>query len=146
MTRRRSAFVFAAFAFVAGVLAGGVLSPRVEGRAQATPRVFELRTYTTHEGKLEALHARFRNHTMRLFERHGMTNVAYWSPQDPPLAASTLIYILAHTSREAAAKSWDAFRKDPEWQKARAESEAAGPIVSRVESVFMDATAYSPMK
>jgi hypothetical protein len=109
-------------------------------------RVFELRTYTTHDGKLPDLHKRFRDHTMGFFTKHGMTNVGYWVPADAPASQNTLIYLLAHSSREAAKKSWDDFRADPGWQKARKESEAAGPIVSKVESVFLTPTDYSQMK
>lgn len=133
--------------FTAGyVLGSGVAATRAEASSSAAERVFEMRTYTTHEGKLEALGARFRNHTTRLFERHGMTNVGYWVPEDAPLRENTLIYILAHASRETAQKSWEAFGNDAEWQKAKAESEAGGKIVSKVESVFMRATDYSPIK
>lgn len=114
--------------------------------ADPPQRVFEIRTYTTPEGKLDALNKRFREHTMEIFERHGMVNIGYWMPQDPPLAGHTLIYILAHKSREAAKRSWDEFGKDPEWQKVRADSEANGPIVTKVESVFVEATDYSPLK
>ena len=134
-----------ALALVAGLFLGVFLSALVSGSAKET-RVFEVRTYTTHEGRLEALHARFRTHTMRLFEKHGMTNVAYWTPDDPTLAGSTLVYVLAHPSREAARRSWEAFRQDPEWIRVKAESEAGGPIVSRVESVFGNATDYSPVR
>jgi len=109
-------------------------------------RVFELRTYTAEEGKLEALHARFRNHTLKLFEKHGMTNIGYWKPSDEPLSKSTLIYVLAHSSREAAKKSWDAFRSDPAWKKVQAESEANGKLVKKVDFVFMDPADYSPLK
>jgi hypothetical protein len=116
------------------------------GRAQSNARVFELRTYTCNEGKLEALQKRFREHTTRLFEKHGMTNIGYWVPQDPPRSQNTLVYLLAHPSREAAKKNWDEFRNDPEWQKVQTESELNGKIVSKVESVFLDATDYSPMK
>jgi hypothetical protein len=108
--------------------------------------VFELRTYTSPEGKLPDLQARFRNHTMRIFEKHGMKNVGYWTPQDAPLSQNTLIYIISHQSREAAKKNWDEFRNDPEWQKVSKESEANGRIVSKVESVFMDPTDFSPIK
>jgi hypothetical protein len=108
--------------------------------------VYELRTYTANEGKLDALHARFRNHTLRIFARHGMVNVAYWRPTDDPLKANTLIYVLRHASREAADKSWAAFRKDPEWLKAKADSEKDGLLVKSVASVFLEATDYSPMK
>jgi hypothetical protein len=119
---------------------------RVSTVEAQSKRVFEIRTYTAHEGRLEALHARFRNHTTKLFEKHGMTNIGYWQPSDAPLAKDTLIYIVAHPSREAAKKAWDAFRSDPVWQKVRAESEAGGPIVKKVESVFLEATDYSPLK
>jgi NIPSNAP len=116
------------------------------GHAQSDRRVFEIRTYTTHDGRLDALNARFRNHTTRLFGRHGMTNVGYWTPAEGPLAGNTLIYILAFPDLEAAKKSWDGFRSDPEWKKIRAESEANGPIVSKIESVFLQPTDYSPVK
>ena len=109
----------------------------------AENRVFELRTYYTHEGKLENLLARFRDHTTKLFEKHGMTNVGYWIPKDKP---NTLIYLLGHKSPEAAKASWDAFRKDPVWLKARDASEASGKIVQKVESVYMDPTDFSKMK
>jgi len=111
--------------------------------AQEHGRVFELRTYTCYEGKLPDLLARFRNHTMRIFEKHGMTNIAYWVPLHHQ---NTLIYIIAHASREAAKKNWDEFRNDPEWQKVQKDSEANGKIVSKVDSVFMDPTDFSPMK
>ena len=125
-------------AFVAGQSAG-------EEKAMNT-RVYELRTYTTHEGRLDALHQRFRNHTIKLFEKHGMKNGMYWVPTDEKLSKNTLIYVVSHESREAAQKSWDAFRADPEWQKVRAESEKDGPIVAKVESVYMTLTDYSPVK
>jgi hypothetical protein len=109
-------------------------------------RVFEIRTYTTAEGKLQDLHRRFREHTLKLFEKHGMVNIAYWTPQDPKLASNTLIYVLAHNSRQAAADNWAAFSNDPEWQRVRAASEANGKIVIKVESSFVQATDFSPMK
>ena len=107
-------------------------------------RCFELRTYTPMPGKLEALNARFRDHTTALFKKHGMENVAYWISTDGP--TNKLIYVLAHKSREAATQSWNAFRNDPDWQKAQRDSEASGRLVERVESVFLAATDYSPMK
>ena len=85
----------------------------------AEDRVFEMRTYYTHEGKLPDLLARFKNHTVKLFEKHGMTNIGYWVPLDEPKSKNTLVYILAYPSRDAAKKAWDAFRVDPEWIKAR---------------------------
>lgn len=109
----------------------------------AENRVFEMRTYYTLEGKLPNLLARFRDHTIKLFEKHGMTNVGYWVPKDKP---NTLIYVLAHKSQEAAKASWDGFRKDPDWIKARDASEASGKIVEKVESVFMDPTDFSKIK
>ena len=130
--------------FLTGLCTGATVPPVLSGAADR--RVYELRTYTTHDGKLDALHARFRNHTMRLFERHGMTNVAYWTPQDPELGGRTLVYLLAHASRDAATRSWEAFRNDPEWIRVKTESEAPGAIVSRLESVFGTPTDYCPLK
>jgi hypothetical protein len=109
-------------------------------------RVFELRTYHALPGRLPALQARFRDHTTKLFEQHGMTNIGYWTPQDAPVSENTLIYILAHASRDAAKKSWDDFRNDPEWQRVAKASEADGKIVEKVDSVFMDPTDYSAIK
>jgi len=114
--------------------------------AQQATRVFEIRTYTCNEGKLPDLLARFRNHTVQIFEKHGMTSIGYWVPQDAPGSQNTLIYILAHPSREAAKKNWAAFQNDPEWQKVQKESEANGKIVSNVVSVFMEATDFSAIK
>jgi hypothetical protein len=122
------------------------MSASADVSSAATEQVFEIRTYTAAEGKLAELNARFRNHTMKLFERHGMKNVAYWIPQDGPRSSNTLVYVLAHQSRQAADKSWEAFLRDPEWQKVKAESEAKGSLVKKVESVFLVATDYSPMK
>ena len=132
-----------AVAFGAGFLVRDLV-PAVE--AQTGPRVYELRTYTANEGKLDALHARFRDHTLRLFEKHGMENVAYFAPSDDPLAGNTLVYLLAHDSREAAAASWAAFGADPEWIAARDASQVGGTLVAGIESVYMTATDYSPMR
>lgn len=112
----------------------------------ATERVYELRTYVTNPGKLDALLARFRDHTCRLFEKHGMENIGYWVPLAKEDGAdTTLIYLLAHKSREAAKASFAAFGKDPEWQAARQASEAGGKILARApESVFLEPTDYSP--
>lgn len=109
----------------------------------AENRIFELRTYTAVDGKLENLLARFRNHTVKLFEKHGMENIGYWVPKDTP---NTLVYVLAYKSREAATAAWDNFRKDPEWVKARTESEANGKIVEKVVGVFMDPADFSKTK
>ena len=114
--------------------------------AQSAGKVFEMRTYTAPDGKLPELQARFRDHTMRIFQKHGMTNVGYWVPQDAPAKDNTLIYIISHASRDAAKKSWADFAADPEWKKVSAESQVNGRIVAGVVSVYMDATDYSPIK
>ncbi len=111
--------------------------------AQGKIRVFEMRKYYTHPGRLDALNKRFREHTNKLFVKHGMELVGYWTPKDQP---DVLIYILAYPSKDAAEASWKAFRDDPEWKKAAAESEKDGKIVAKVESTFMDPTDYSPIK
>jgi hypothetical protein len=117
----------------------------------AGPRVFELRTYTAAPGRLVALHARFREHTVKLFAKHGMQNIGYWTPMpDQKGADNTLIYLLAHQSREAARESFAAFGRDPEWLAARKASEekAGGSLTvpGGVKSVFLQATDYSPMR
>ena len=132
--------------FAAGFGVRGVVGGEV-AHAQAATRVFEMRTYTAAPGKLAALHGRFRDHTLRLFEKHGMQNVGYWVPIDPPNSENTLTYIIAHKDREAAKASWAAFGADPEWQKVRKESMADGvSLTTKVESVFLNPTDYSPMK
>jgi len=106
--------------------------------------VYELRIYHAFEGKLDDLLRRFREHTMKLFEKHGIRNVAYWTPTDEPLKGKTLVYILAHPSREAATSNWQAFRDDPEWQSVRDKSEANGKLVEKIDSTFMVMTDFSP--
>jgi NIPSNAP len=137
----------AAGLLVAGFAAGRATSPAVVAAApQAPGRVFELRTYTATEGKLANVNARFRDHTRRIFDKHHMTSIGYWTPSDAPLSDSTLIYIIAHPSRDEAKKNWAEFSADPEWQKVKAESEAAGRIVAKAESVFLTPTDYSAIK
>ncbi len=114
--------------------------------AAAKTQVYELRTYIAAPGKLADLNARFRNHTVKIFEKHGMKNVVYGVPMDAPASSNTLIYLLQHDSREAAKASWDKFRQDPEWLKARTESEKNGKLTDKVESVFLEPTDFSPMK
>ncbi len=141
-------FVMAAAAtaiFVAGFSLGSV-RPSGIAHAQAGTHVYELRTYTAPEGKLGELNTRFRNHTIRIFNKHGMKSVLYMTPQDAPDSQNTLIYVLEHPSREAAKKAWADFQADPEWQKVFTESQVNGRIVSKVVSVFGDPTDYSPMK
>ncbi len=118
-----------------------------ESVAQAQgERIFEMRTYTALPGRLDALNARFRDHTTRIFEKHGMTNVGYWTPQEAPLAENTLVYILAHDSRDAGQASWDAFRADPEWAQVSEESQRDGRIVESVDVLWLEATDYSKIK
>jgi hypothetical protein len=114
--------------------------------ALAENRVYELRTYTAADGKLEALKARFRDHTIAIFKKHGIESIGYWVPQDGDRSKNTLIYIVAHPSREAATKNWADFQADPEWKKVAAESEANGKLVLKVDSVFMDPTEFSKLK
>jgi hypothetical protein len=117
------------------------------GLAAAENRVFELRVYTANEGKLEALKARFRDHTTAIFKKHHMEVVGYWTPQSSdPKSKDTLIYILAHPSREAADKNWKEFQADVEWQKVKTETEKEGALAKKVDSTFMDPTSFSPMK
>src|SRR5436305_2373295 len=127
----------------AGV-AGFAVANKNEGKAEG--RVFEMRTYYANPGKMEALHARFRDHTCKLFEKHGITLIGFWSPIDKEKSEEVLVYILAYPSKEAADKSWKAFREDPDWIKAKAESEKDGPLVKKVESVFLTPTDYSKLK
>jgi len=138
--------VVPALALIAIGFAAGSWHGASVAHAQNAGRVFELRTYTAPDGKLPELQARFRNHTMRIFEKHGIKNVGYWVPQDAPTKDNTLIYIISHESREAAKKNWSAFGADPEWQKVAKESQANGRILQGLVSVYMDPTDYSPMK
>ena len=141
----RLLFPVSLIVFGLGPIAGDIIQFTGVAEAQASNRVFELRTYTAFPGRLDELHARFAEHTAALLERHGMTNIGYFSPQDSPLSENTLIYILAHDSRAAAEESWAAFREDSEWQRVFEESRRDGPLVENVVSVFMDPTHYSQM-
>jgi hypothetical protein len=117
-----------------------------KGEKAVEMRVFEMRTYYAASGKMNALHARFRDHTCKLFEKHGMTLIGFWSPTDPKEAEEKMIYILAFPSREAADKSWKAFVDDPVWKAAKDASEKDGKLVEKVERVFLNPTDYSPIK
>ena len=108
--------------------------------------VYELRLYHVKEGKMDALKARFGEHTDAIFRRHNMKSVGYWSPEDAPDSQSLLIYILEHRSRAEAEKNWAAFQADPEWQKVKAESEANGPLVDHIDHYFMDPTSFSMLR
>lgn len=114
--------------------------------AELGARVYELRTYHCNPGKLDDLHARFRVHTNYLFVRHGMTLIGYWTPADGDTADNTLVYLIAHESRDAARKSWAAFSADPDWKKAAAASEENGSLLTGIESTFLNPTDYSPLR
>lgn len=120
--------------------------PEAEGGKNVNTRVFEMRTYYAHPGKMAALHARFRDHTVKLFEKHGMTNIGYWSPIDATQSEEKMVYILAYPSKAAADKAWNDFRNDPAWKKAREASEVNGPLVAKVESVYLNPTDYSKIQ
>jgi hypothetical protein len=123
-----------------------VITTKADEKPAADGRVFEMRTYYANPGKMQALHARFRDHTCKLFEKHGITLVGFWSPIDKEKSEEVLVYILAYPSKEAADKSWKAFREDADWIKAKAESEKDGGLVKKVESVFLKGTDYSKIK
>ena len=118
-----------------------------KGEKKVDNRIFELRTYTAAPGKMDALNARFRDHTNKLFEKHGMTIIGFWMPAKQKEGEEKLIYILAYPSKESAEKSWKAFRDDPDWKKVVAETEKNGRLLSKPpESVYMNPTDYSPLK
>ena len=125
----------------AGLLAADEKEPDAAAQRDS---VFELRVYHCYEGRLPDLLRRFREHTTKIFERHGMKNIAYWTPMDEPQKSNTLVYILEHPSREAATANWKAFSADPEWQSVQKASEANGKIVEKVDSTFLVLTDFSP--
>lgn len=134
--------------FLAALLPALLLMPlaALADEHEGGERVFEMRIYTAAEGKLPELMARFRNHTNYLFVKHGMDLIGYWTPTEGDEAANTLVYILAHDSREAAKKSWSAFGTDPEWKKAAAKSREDGRLVAKVENQWLKATDFSPLQ
>ena len=109
-------------------------------------RVFEMRKYYALPGRLDALNARFRNHTTKLFEKHGMENIGYWMPTEGAEAGRVLVYLLAYPSREGKDAAWKGFRDDPEWKRVREASEKDGKIVEKIESTILSATDYSAIK
>jgi NIPSNAP len=141
--KRRTVLKALPFAGLLPAAAAEALLPGASRAAEGGAAVFELREYTTYEGKLGDLLKRFHEHTIGLFERHGMKNVAYWTPTDEPLKGKTLIYILKHPSREAATANWKAFEDDPEWKRVRAKTEESGKIVEKVVVTFMELTDFS---
>ena len=139
--------LLAGFGLVLTLAAGTLVAEPAADPAAGGGRVFELRTYTASPGKLDALSARFRDHTIALFKKHGMKVVGFWEPLDKQAGAGEkLVYILAHQSRTAAEASWKAFRDDPEWVKVKADSEKSGPLTTKIESVYLAGTDYSPLK
>jgi hypothetical protein len=138
--------VLGSIAFLIVVCLVGLHNHETRGGKKVSNRVFEMRTYYVHPGKMKALHARFRDHTCKIFEKHGMTMIGFWEPTDPAEAAKKMVYILAFASKEDGARKWAAFRDDPEWQKAKADSEKDGPLVAKVESVYLNPTDYSTIK
>ena len=117
-----------------------------KGAQKAAPRVFELRTYTVPEGKMDALHARFRDITNKYFEKHGITVVGFWNPTDPKEAKAKLVYLLAHPNKEAAEKNWKALGEDADFRVAFAATERDGKLVEKVESVYLKPAGYSPIQ
>ncbi len=147
MTR---SIAFVALATLAAAVCVGPMLLAADDKSAASPgqtRVFEMRTYYTHEGRLPALNKRFREHTTELFKKHGIENIGYWTPVNEKDGKNDkLVYLLAYPSLEAREASWKAFGSDPEWKKAQAESELDGKIVKKVESVFLNPTDYSAIK
>ena len=140
-------------ALVAALLSGGAVLVRAQQETPVSPsiakdtRLFEMRTYYAAPGKFEALHSRFRDHTNRLFRKHGMTLIGYWVPTEKAKGAdNTLVYILAYPNKEVREKAWAGFAKDPEWTQAKTASEVNGKLVDKVDVLFLNATDYSPIK
>src|SRR5882672_7261699 len=118
----------------------------VNGDEKVDTRVFELRTYTAAPGKIDALRVRFRDHAIKLFEKHHMTVIGFWRPTDEQQAKRQLVYLLAFPSQEAGAESWKDFQADPEWKTVKEASEKDGPLVEKIDSVYLKPTDYSPLK
>lgn len=136
-------FTVALVALAAGIGIGLSAAP---AKGAEAGMVYELRKYYVNEGKAEDLHKRFREHTMALFEKHGMKNIGYWVPAEPKDGDPALVYIVAHASREQANANWKGFASDPEWQAVQKASEANGKIVAKVESQYLNPTDYSQLK
>ena len=117
-----------------------------KGARKKASRVFELRTYTVPEGKMDALHARFRDITCKYFEKYGITVIGFWSPTDPKEVKTKLVYLLAHPNKEAAEKHWKALAADADFRAAFAATEKDGKLVEKVESVYLDPADYSPIR
>ena len=118
----------------------------LQTQAAEDTRCFEMRVYHAANGKLDALNARFRDHTLKLFEKHGLKVEGFWKPLDKDAAEETLVYLLSFPSQAAADKAWKEFREDPDWVKVKAESEKDGTLVTKVDSVYLTPTDYAPPK
>jgi hypothetical protein len=128
-------------------LACAVVAARADkGDKKVDTRFFELRIYHVAPGKMEALQASFRDHTNKLFDKHGMTIIGFWTPDNADEADKKLIYILAYPSKEAREKSWKAFREDPDWLAVKSASEKDGKLVEKVEEIYLNPTDFSPIK
>jgi len=136
--------------YLLGILCGAALMLAIvrlpASSPQPTHHVYELRLYHVEEGKMDALKARFGDHTDAIFKRHNMKSIGYWSPEDAPDSQNLFVYILEHPSRQEAEKNWAAFQADPEWQKVKKESEADGPLVDHIDRYFMDPTSFSALQ
>jgi hypothetical protein len=134
--------------YLLSILCGVALVSAFTTLGQSTPsqHVYELRMYHVNEGKMDALVARFRDHTDTLFKKHNMKSIGYWKPEDAPNSQNLFIYILEHPSRQEAEKNWAEFQADPEWKKVKAESEMQGPLVDHIDRYFMDPTSFSALK
>ncbi len=139
MLKETHGIILLAAAFFCSPIAGLDIA-----RAEEKTRVFEIRTYYANEAKLDALLARFRDHTVALFKKHGITNIGYWVPADNK--ENKLVYMLAYSSREARGKAWKAFLADPNWQKVYKESTKDGRLVSRIVNDFLTGTDFSQIK
>ena len=134
-----------AVVFGLGTVAG-ICMDYAQAAPAEKPQLYELRTYTTHDGKLDDLHARFSDHTNRLFVKHGMTLIGYWTLASGDEKDNTLVYIIAHEDADAAKASWRAFGSDEEWKKAAADSQRDGPMLTNVKSQYLIPTDYSPLR
>ena len=136
--------------YLLAILCGAALMLAIVRLPASSPQpphhAYELRLYHVKEGKMDALKARFGDHTDAIFKRHNMKSIGYWSPEDAPDSQNLFVYILEHPSREEAEKNWAAFQADPEWQKVKKESEANGPLVDHIDRYFMDPTSFSALK
>ncbi|MEX1011590.1 MAG: NIPSNAP family protein [Balneolaceae bacterium] len=134
---------------ILGVLLLSLLAGWTPGTAESEPQVeepvYQMRIYTAHEGKFEDLKTRFRDHTIRIFEKHGIESIGYWIPQPPAGDGNTLICIVSYENQAATETSWEAFVNDPEWQQVYEESNADGPIVRQAETFYMNSADFSPL-